>query len=311
MLTFNLLPQVSIFSFLKSQSMALLFTLVRISHANHEDIRNLANTKYIQKNNSAFSILIYMHTKSISSTAKLTYEDEEAASNSQQTAFFGNEMQELGSSSKHYKLILSLDTSSLNALFKKRFFTFGNLSLYTWFIIIISLSKETGERPGLEEKRNHVIIYRYHIKTFQNPVLIIMLPKVWVHFSNVQILNFREDPDKQWQSAVTWRLLTSLSPHGLWQKPPDFQWMQTLTQKLVKPQCIYCICYSPHSVTALHGSRSSPAPKEITASSGVSSGRREHSNRKQGRRLFVFLCLKDTALQGGMHEHCYSAKPYI
>lgn len=99
--------------------------------------------------------------------------------------------------------------SSLNALFKKWFFTFGNLSLYTWFIIIISLSKETGERPGLEEKRNHVIIYRYHTRTFQNPGLIIMLPH-WLQpfqsfeFNNVQMLNFREDPGKQWQSAVSW-----------------------------------------------------------------------------------------------------------
>lgn len=32
-----------------------------------------------------------MYTKSISSTAELTYEDEEAASNSQQTALLGNE----------------------------------------------------------------------------------------------------------------------------------------------------------------------------------------------------------------------------
>lgn len=56
-----------------------------------EDIRNLANMKYIQKKKSAFSILISMYTKSISSTAELTYEDEEAASNSQQTALLRNE----------------------------------------------------------------------------------------------------------------------------------------------------------------------------------------------------------------------------
>lgn len=83
--------------------------------------------------------------------------------------------------------------------------------------------------------------------------LTVALPKVWVHFSNVQMLNFREDAGKH--SAVSWRLLTSLSPHKLWQKPPlfHFQWIQTLTQKHVKPQGIYCryICYCPHSVTAL------------------------------------------------------------
>lgn len=57
-----------------------------------EDIRNLANMKYIQKKNPAFSTLISMYTKSIPSTAELTHKDEEAASNSQQTALLGNEM---------------------------------------------------------------------------------------------------------------------------------------------------------------------------------------------------------------------------
>lgn len=36
--------------------------------------------------------------------------------------------------------------------------TLGNLSLYTWFIIIISLSKETGDRPGLKKKENNHVI---------------------------------------------------------------------------------------------------------------------------------------------------------
>lgn len=31
--------------------------------------------------------------------------------------------------------------------------TLGNLSLYTWFIITISWSKEIGERPGLQRNR--------------------------------------------------------------------------------------------------------------------------------------------------------------
>lgn len=137
--------------------------------------------------------------------------------------------------------------------------------------------------------------------------LTVALPKVWVHFSNVQMLNFREDAGKH--SAVSWRLLTSLSPHKLWQKPPlfHFQWIQTLTQKHVKPQGIYCryICYCPHSVTALHGSRSSPTPTGITVSSGVSA-RKEQSNRKQGSwdDLFSFVWRI-------LPEHRYSAKSYI
>lgn len=112
--------------------------------------------------------------------------------------------------------------------------------------------------------------------------LTVALPKLWAHFSNVQMLIFREDAGKHWQSTVSWRLLTSLSPQVLAETLLfHFQWMQTLRQKLVKLQCIYCryICYSPHSVTALHGSRSSPTPKEITVSSGVSRARREQSNR--------------------------------
>lgn len=117
--------------------------------------------------------------------------------------------------------------------------------------------------------------------------LTVALPKLWVHFSNVQMLNFREDPGKQRQSAVFWRmltsLLTSLSSQALAETPLfHFHWMQTLRQKLVKPQWIYCryICYSPHSVTALYGCGSSPTPKEITVSSAVSGARREQSNRK-------------------------------
>lgn len=47
-LTFNLLPQVSLSSFLKSQDMALLLTLLRTSHANRQH-QNLANMKYKQK----------------------------------------------------------------------------------------------------------------------------------------------------------------------------------------------------------------------------------------------------------------------
>lgn len=129
-------------------------------------------------------------------------------------------------SNQHYKLILSLDTSSLNALFKKYFFTFGNLSLYTWFIIIISLSKETGERPGLEEKRNHIIIYRYHTKTLKPSAdhnaatLTVALPKLWVHFSTLQILDLREDPGKQWQSAVSWRCWHPCPHTGSGRNPP-------------------------------------------------------------------------------------------
>lgn len=89
-LTFNLLPQVSIFSFLKSQGMALL-TLVRLFHANRRH-QKFSKYEIHTKTISAFSILISMYTKSISSSAELTYEDEEAASNSQQTALLGNEM---------------------------------------------------------------------------------------------------------------------------------------------------------------------------------------------------------------------------
>ena len=34
-----------------------------------------------------------------------------------------------------------------------QFITFGNLSLQTWFIIIISWSQQAGERPGLQAKQ--------------------------------------------------------------------------------------------------------------------------------------------------------------
>lgn len=34
------------------------------------------------------------------------------------------------------------------------FITFGNLSLYTWFIIIISWSQQAGGRPGLQRKQS-------------------------------------------------------------------------------------------------------------------------------------------------------------
>lgn len=34
--------------------------------------------------------------------------------------------------------------------------TLGNLSLYTWFIITISWSKEIGERPGLKQQNRHM-----------------------------------------------------------------------------------------------------------------------------------------------------------
>lgn len=91
MLTFNLLPQVSILSFLKSQGMALLLTLVRISHASRRH-QKFSKYEIYTKKNPAFSTLISMYTKSIPSTAELTHKDEEAASNSQQTALLGNEM---------------------------------------------------------------------------------------------------------------------------------------------------------------------------------------------------------------------------
>lgn len=71
-------------------------------------------------------------------------------------------------------------------------------------------------RAGGEKKS------RYHLQishqNFSKPsadhnaaTLTVAFPKLCVHFSNVQMLDLREDPGKQWQSAVSWRMLTSLS----------------------------------------------------------------------------------------------------
>lgn len=71
--------------------MALPLALVRIPHANRRH-QKFSKYEIHTKAISVFSILNSMYTKSISFSAELTYEDEEAASNSQQTALLGNEM---------------------------------------------------------------------------------------------------------------------------------------------------------------------------------------------------------------------------
>lgn len=49
-----------------------------------------------------------------------------------------------------------ISSITVNAFCVSAVQTLGNLSLYTWFIITISWSKEIGERPGLKQQNRHM-----------------------------------------------------------------------------------------------------------------------------------------------------------